>query len=227
MKTLCPTLILAVLLMLLSGCVTVPPKDYTAFRQYQPKSILVLPPQNQSTDINAGYSLLTTTTRPLSEMGYYVFPVVMVDQLLKENGLPSAAEMHEAPLDKLHEVFGADAVLYITVEKYGSKYMVLSTTTFVHANAKLVDCKTGTILWNDRVMVQLGGNSSSDPIAALVGAVVDQVVNKMVDQAHNAAYTASAILFTNPNTGLLKGPRHPAFGQPTGTGASAGPALIR
>jgi len=201
-------------LLLFTGCVTVPPKDYTAFRQHQPKSILVLPPQNMATDINAGYSVLTTATRPLSELGYYVFPVVMVDQLLKENGLPTAAEMHGAPLDKLHEVFGADAVLYLTVQQYGTKYMVINSTTVVEARGKLVDCQTGTVIWEDRVMAQLGGNSSSDPIAALVGALVDQVVNKMTDQAHNCAYMASAMLLANPNTGLLKGPRHPEFGKP-------------
>ena len=209
-----PAIILALLMLLLTGCVTVPPKDYTVFRQHQPKSILVLPPQNMSTDINAGYSVLTTTTRPLSELGYYVFPVVMVDQLLKENGLPTASEMHQAPLDKLHEVFGTDAVLYITVEKYGTKYMVISSSTFVQARGKLVDCRTGTVLWEDQVVTQLGGNSSSDPIAALVGALVDQVVNKMTDQAHNCAYLASSLLLANPNTGLLKGPRHPEFGKP-------------
>jgi hypothetical protein len=214
MKT--PAIILVLLTLLLSGCVTVPPKDYTAFRQHQPKSILVLPPQNLATDINAGYSVLTTTTRPLSELGYYVFPVVMVDQLLKENGLPTAAEMHQAPLDKLHEVFGADAVLYITVEKYGTKYMVISSNTFVQARAKLVDCQTGTVIWEDKVFTQLGNNSSSDPIAMLVGALVDQVVNKMTDQAHNCAYVASATLLANPTSGLLKGPRHPEFGKPAG-----------
>jgi len=204
----------ALLVLLLTGCVTVPPKDYTEFRKHQPKSILVLPPQNEATDIIAGYSLLTTTTRPLSELGYYVFPVVMVDQLLKENGLPTAAEMHQAPLNKLREVFGADAVLYITVEKYGTKYQVINSVTYVFARAKLVDCQTGSVLWEDRVNLQLGSNSGQDPIASLVGALVDQVINKLTDQAHNAAYQASAILLTNPRTGLLKGPRHPEFGKP-------------
>ena len=206
----------ALLALLLSGCGTVPPKDYTEFRKHQPKSILVLPPQNEATDIIAGYSMLTTTTRPLSEMGYYVFPVVMVDQLLKENGLPTAAEMHQAPLNKLHEVFGADAVLYITVEKYGTKYQVINSVTYVYARAKLVDCQTGIVLWEDRVALQVGGNSGQDPIASLVGAVIDQVVNKMTDQAHVTAFQASAILLTNPKTGLLKGPRHPEFGKPDG-----------
>jgi hypothetical protein len=200
--------------LLVSGCATVAPKDYTEFRRHQPKSILVLPPQNEASDIIAGYSILTTTTRPLSEMGYYVFPVAMVDQFLKENGLPTAAEMHQAPLGKLHEVFGADAVLYITVEKYGTKYLVFGSTSFAYARAKLVDCQTGITLWESRVATQLGGNSSSDPMAALVGALVDQVINKLTDQAHVAAYQASAILFANPKSGLLKGARHPEFGKP-------------
>jgi len=39
------------------------------------------------------------------------------------------------------------------------------------------------------------------------------VINKMTDQAHNAAFQASWILLANPNTGLLKGPRHPEFGK--------------
>jgi hypothetical protein len=140
-----------------------------------------------------------------------VFPVVMVDLFLKENGLPTGAEMHQAPLNKLREVFGADAVLYITVEKYGSKYMVITSDTFVNARAKLVDCQTGIVLWENRVAVQLGNNSGNDAVGMLVGALVNQIVNKVTDQAHVAAYQASAILLTNPTSGLLKGPRHPEY----------------
>jgi len=188
-----------------SGCATAP-KDYTAFRAHRPKSIIVLPPQNETNDIIAGYSLLTTTTRPLAELGYYVFPVMLVDQFLKENGLPTAAEMHQAPLAKLREVFGADAVLYITVEKYGSKYMVVAADTFVFARAKLVDCRTGAVLWEDRVQAHGGGNSG------IIEALVAQVVNKLADVAHPVAAQASWMLFTTPKKGLLKGPRHSEFG---------------
>ena len=51
---------------LLSGCATVKPKDYSEFRRAQPRSILVLPPINQTTEVIAPYSLLTTTTRPIA-----------------------------------------------------------------------------------------------------------------------------------------------------------------
>ena len=82
----------------------------------------------------------------------------------------------------------------------------------VEAHAKLVDCATGTLLWDGKVSLNQG-NGRSDPIAALVGAVVDQVVNKLSDQAHTVAASASWMLLTNPNGGLLKGPRHPEHGK--------------
>lgn len=188
---------------MLSGCATVAPKDYTEFRKSNPRSILVLPPLNESTDVGASYSLLTTVTRPLAELGYYVFPVVVVDQYLKANGLTVPGEMHQAPLAKLHEVFGADAVLYIVVEKYGSKYQVLSSTTMVYVRAKLVDARTGIVIWEGNAHTENAGQSG------LIEAVVTQVMSKMLDQAHAVAAMASSQLVSSPQGGLLRGPRHP------------------
>ena len=193
--------------LLLVGCNTVPPKDYAAFRQSNPRSILVLPPVNESNEVLAPYSLLTTVTRPISELGYYVVPVVMVDHLLKENGMGLPAEMHQAPLEKLRSVFGADAVLYITIEKYGSKYQLVASNTMVFARAKLVDARTGAELWQGRANTTYAGQSG------LIEALVEQVMNKLVDQAHNVAAMASYQLITLPGQGLLKGPRHPEFGK--------------
>ena len=191
----------------LAGCVTVKPKDYTEFRRSRPRSILVLPPVNESTDAGASYSVLTTTTRPLAELGYYVLPVVMTDDMLKQNGVTVPAEMHGVPLAKLSEVFGADAVLYITVEKYGSKYMVIASDSIVFARARLVDCRSGVTLWEGRVQASSGGQSG------LLEALVEQVVNKLTDQAHVVAAMASYQLLTPPGQGLPKGPHHPEYGK--------------
>jgi hypothetical protein len=190
-----------------SGCVTVKPKDYTEFRKRHPRSILILPPVNQTTEVGASYSLLTTTTQPLAELGYYVFPVVLVDQFLKENGLTVADEMHQVPLDKLYDTFGADAVLYITIEKFGTKYQLIVSNTIVHVRAKLVDCRSGLILWEGRAQVENSGQSG------LIEAIVDQVVRKLTDQAHLVAGMASYQLLTVPGQGLPKGPRHPEYGK--------------
>jgi hypothetical protein len=44
---------------------------------------------------------LSTLTKPLAEKGYYVLPVAVIDQFLKENGLPTPAEMNGIPLEKI------------------------------------------------------------------------------------------------------------------------------
>ncbi len=101
-------------LLLLCGCQTA--KDYTEFIKHQPRSILVLPPLNESVDIAGTYGVYSSVTKPIAEMRYYVFPVTEVDLFLKENGVPAAEEMHQVSLAKFREIFGADAVLYLTVK---------------------------------------------------------------------------------------------------------------
>jgi hypothetical protein len=71
-----------------------------------------------------------------------VFPVEEVDHFFKENGMPTAGEMHQAPLNRIREVTGADAVLLVTLEQYGSHYHVLNSTTVVKVRAQLVDTHT-------------------------------------------------------------------------------------
>ena len=147
-----------------------------------PRSVLVLPPLNQSVQVNAPYSYLSTVSQPLAEAGYYVFPVAVIDAFMKENGLPTPGEMHEVPLDKIGEVFGADAVLYVLIEDYGQKYQVLSSTTVVKAKAKLVDVPTGSTLWEGGVQVAQGsGDSGGGVIGMLVTAAVAQMIESTSD----------------------------------------------
>ena len=98
---------------LAAACNSVEPYDYTLFREHPPRSILVLPPLNNSLEVDASYSYLSTVTQPLAEQGYYVFPVAVVDALMRENGLPTPGEMHTVSLDRIADIFGADSVLLL------------------------------------------------------------------------------------------------------------------
>ncbi len=191
---------------LLTGCVA--PYDYTNFRAHPPKSLLVLTPLNESTDVRATYGYLSSVSRPLAEMGYYVYPVAVVDQFMKENGMPTAGEMQQIPLDKIRDIFGADAVLYLKIRNYGSKYRVITSTTMVSVEGKLVDVKTGTTLWEGKADVEQS-SSSDDIIADLILAAVDQAINSSTDQAHNLGYQANVQMFTTKDHGLLYGPYFP------------------
>ncbi len=136
-----------------SACATVQQQDYSNFRDHRPRSILVLPPLNESLEVDASYIYLSTISRPLAECGYYVFPVAVIDAFLKENGLPTPGEMHNIPLDKIHNILGADAVLYVTIEDWGQKFQVLSSNTVIKARARLVHVTSGKTLWLDPKML--------------------------------------------------------------------------
>lgn len=178
------------------GCAT-KPFDYTNFREHRPRSILILPPLNNSTDVRGTYGYYSTMTRPLAELGYYVFPIALVDEFLKNNGLPGPGEMHQAPIEKFGEIFGADSVLYVTIEQYGTKYRLLASNTGVQAKGKLVDTKTGLLLWEGtaRAQQQQGGGNGG-LIGILVEAAVSQVVNSAADTAHEVSIGANSLMFT-------------------------------
>jgi hypothetical protein len=192
---------------LLSGCATQKPYDYSALRAHPPRSILVLPPLSTSIDIKGSYGYLSTVTMPLAEKGYYVYPVVVVDQFMKENGLPTPGEMRQAPLDKIAANIGADAVLYVDLIDYGSSYVVLASVTTVTANARLVDVKTGTQLWDGTVHLQINDNGGGGNIfGQLIAAAIDQIINSATDRAHDVSRLANFQLLANKDNGLLNGP---------------------
>lgn len=205
-----------VCMLLLSACSTPSAKpDQSDFRNSKPKSILVLPPINLSPDIRGSLTFLSTVTRPLSEAGYYVFPVAMVDATFKENGLQMADDIHGAPLSKLQSIFGADAVLYITLEAYGSSYVVIDSQTVVRAKARLVDARTGTLLWQGQASASdaEGRDNNNGLAGVLINSVIHQLASNIGNPGHNVAKVASARLLSPQTGGILYGPRSPYHGK--------------
>lgn len=218
LKTAFGLALIGLLVALMTGCATNRSYDYTAFRAHQPKSILVLPPLNNSPDVRATYSVLSTVTYPIAEAGYYVFPVALVDQTFKENGLTQPADMHQASAKKLVDIFGADAALYITVEQYGASYKVLSSAVIVSAKATLIDLRSGKTLWTGAASAssEEGNNQQNNGglLGALLTSIIKQAIHSMGDQGHGIAQITSDRLFqAHPNGGWLYGPRSPLFGQ--------------
>ncbi len=101
--------------LLLGRCATHPPYGYTVYLANRPGFIVVLPVLNSSLEVAAGYTVLSRATYSLAEAGYYVFPVALVDEAFKQNGLTAANDIHNAPLHTLREILGAEAALYLEV----------------------------------------------------------------------------------------------------------------
>ena len=196
-------------LVLLNGCANLQPqpKDQSAFAQAKPSSILILPPTNDSTEVLAPYTLLSTLTRPVAEAGYYVFPVAMVDEYMKENGVYEPYEMHQIPLEKLHKAFQPDAVLYTHIESFGQKYVVFSSNTEVKAKAKLVSTDSGQTIWEGSAYaVESSGDGGGGIAGVLAAALVEQVLDSLDDRIIDVAKSASWQMIHNRNNGFIPGP---------------------
>jgi hypothetical protein len=159
--------------------------------------------------------MLSQVTFPLAESGYYVLPVSLVDETLKENGVTQAQDAHELPSTKLREIFGADAALYITMTKYGTVYQVLDSNTTVSAEARLVDLKNDKVLWTGTATASTAEqqNQNQGGLAGmLLTAIIKQVVDTVTDQSHPMAGLASRrLLSAGSHQGMLHGPRSPQF----------------
>ncbi|MFP6844895.1 MAG: GNA1162 family protein [Thalassolituus sp.] len=193
---------------LVTGCASTPPYNYEALLAASPRSIVVIPPKNDTVEVDAPYIYLSTISRPLAEKGYYVFPVAVIDNFMKENGLPTPEEMNSVPLDKIYENIGADAVLYVNINQWGQKYNVVSSKAMVSVSMKLVDGRTGALLWDGTASAEKKGPNSSDAglVGMLVLAVANQIAGSLVDSAPELARAANRIALNAPNHGLLNGP---------------------
>ena len=204
--------------LLLGACATPPaPYDYTAFRQSRPKSMLILPPVNDSADVNATYGVMATAATPLAEAGYYVLPVSLVDETFKQNGLTTPDDIQNVAVAKLHEIFGADAAVYLRVKAYGTKYLVFGSDTRVTVEGRIVDLRTGQQIWKGSATASSQESDSSNQgglVGLLVKAVVAQIANTVSDASFNYAAIANQRLLGAPiKNGVLYGPRSSHYQQ--------------
>lgn len=210
------TLILLVMVFCAQGCVTKKANhDYNAFKQSDPKSILVVPPINHSYELDAAAAIKANVTRPLAEAGYYVFPMALVSDTFTQNGYTIAEEIHQLTPSQLYEVFSADAALYIEIQQYGTTYSVLASDTVVSLSARLVDLKTGELLWQGRAQAASSEQRDEDD-NGLAEMLFSAVVNQVLDSAFDVGFDMSKkatnrLLSINKHDGILPGPKSPRY----------------
>ncbi len=217
---------------LLAACASPSPGGMPIHARVPPKSILVLPPINDSVEVRAPASFMSSVTAPLAERGYYVFPVVVIEELMRANGLPTATEMHQVPLAKLVEIIGPDAVLYPRITDYGRRFQLVNSSAVAEIQARLVDARTGEEIWSGaaRVTDDSGSGYSGGGLAgAILGAIVEHAVASSLESATDSdaalglMQRANYQMFSLGGNRLPFGARHPSYaapkGGPPGTGS--------
>ena len=146
-----------------------------------PRSILIVPVVNRSLDVDASNYVLSTLTVPLAELGYYVFPVNTVKVVLEQEGLYEPEQVRNMDTARLASLFGADAVLFVTINRWDAKYVVIATTVTVEFDYEL-SRSDGTRIWHANKRMQYSPQQNQQqgahPLAVLIAAMVDAAVTR-------------------------------------------------
>lgn len=200
-----------VALVMAGGCVAPPEKpDMSAFLAASPRSILVVPAVNRSLDVDAPNYLLSTLPIPLAEKGYYVFPVNTTKFVLEQEGYYEGDQIHAQSPQALAKLFSADAILYVTINRWDAQYAVLTTTVSVDFDYRLVG-KDGAEIWsaNKLMQYQPQNSNSGDPLAALIGAAINAALTRAAPNYLPLTQQANQQVFISGPTAIPNGPYLP------------------
>lgn len=193
----------------LSGCVAQPvKKDMSAFKAASPRSILVVPAVNKTLDVDAPNYLLATLPIPIAERGYYVFPVNTTKFVLEQEGFYEGERIHKEAPQTLAGLFGADAILYVTINRWDAQYAVIASTVTVDFDYRLVS-KDGTEIWKEQKIMRYSpqnNNNSASPAAALIGMLLSAAITRAAPNYIPLTQQANQQVFTMGPNALPEGP---------------------
>lgn len=193
------------------GIITNSETNNTRLSQYPkmydeaPVSILVMPPINNTTSIEAKELLYTSISKPLAEAGYYIISPHLSMDILKAESAYDAELFVNASLDNFAKFFGADAVIFSQIDRWEKVGIGIDTKIryFIRST------KTNEIIFDRTCDLFLDLTQRSN-INGLLGLLIDLtatlVTTAMTDHIE-AARKANYFIFTD----LPRGKYNPDF----------------
>lgn len=191
MKRIVYFLLLAVLF---SSCGTA--NNATRGQQYEkmyderPVTLLVMPPINNTANVEAKDFLYTSISRPLAEAGYYVISPLLVMDVFKSESAYDAERFVDAPLDVFKNYFGCDAVVFSEINSWAKqgfsiradiRYFIKSVST----GEIIFDRSCNLIL---DLQVRSGNNSPLGLLVDLAASAINTAATDHIVAARKANY---------------------------------------
>ena len=144
---------------------------YTEIYAEKPLSIMVMPPINRSTKVEAKELFYSSLIVPLSQKGYYVMPPLLTMEILKEESAYDAEMFINNSMKQVGSLFGVDAVLFTTIHEWGKTTIAARVRVVVEYT--LVSTKT------DEVMFSRTGDITYNPNSNTGSALGNLVANML------------------------------------------------
>lgn len=198
-------LLLPIALLTLASCSPTITRSvqYPKMYEEKPTTILVMPPINNTTNADAKDYFYSSLAMPLNNKGYYVISPYMALNLLKQESAYDSELFVEGSLEPFKNVFGADAVLFTTINKWEKK----AALSYINVDIKytLKSAKTGEILWEREGDVKVSFSSGNNN--SLLGMALDMLNTALTDHVV-AARRCNNFIFQD----LPEGKYSPQFG---------------
>ena len=168
--------------------------QYAKMYEEKPVTLLVMPPINNSTNVEAKDLLYTSISRPLAEAGYYVISPLLAMDILKAESAYDSENFFDAPLTAFNNYFGADAVVFSIIDSWAKRGMGIQTKI----RYVIKSAYTNEILFDRSCDLYLDLSIDSDSKSAL-GALID-----LAASAINTAATDHIIAARKANYYILR-----------------------
>ncbi len=189
---------ISLIVFILSGCAEMGTKQDAYPSMYtdrKPVSMLIVPAINESTAADAGDLLNVTVTQPFSNHGYYVMPMPIVADIFRREGILEGTQVKGLPTSIFKKTFGADSVLFMTIESWDKNYAILAGNVTVSIEYVLLSTETNEVLWSyDSTVVVDTSGSSGNIFVDLITTAVATGVADYVPVAYQVHATASEAL---------------------------------
>ncbi|MBA3988171.1 MAG: hypothetical protein C0463_03455 [Idiomarina sp.] len=169
------TFTVAFTVLVLNACVSAqPPVDQSRFSEPYTRSVLILPPANQTTAAQASELYYTSLAVPLTRAGFYVFPSLLTQRIMQNEGIIDGAQLDNVDLALFRQMFGTDMVLRTRVTRWDTSYVVITGSVTVSVEYELVSTHSGNILWeySGSITENTGSQNTS-----LLGALLETALN--------------------------------------------------
>lgn len=169
------------LLIVFIGCAA--PKRYVQPNPANPiKTIAVLPMVNQTNDIEGPEKVRAMFAERLPEWQYVVKPISEVNQILRDElGITLGSQLDMTTPQELGQKLGVDGVIYGALFDFDEKITGVLNIRKVRAGFKLVDTKTGSVVWGNGQGVRSETRMAKGDTGALAG--VASEVSKAQDRS--------------------------------------------
>lgn len=165
---------LSILFLVLTACASQRVVDHPRFADPRTRSVIILPPANETTAAQAGELYVTTMAVPLTRAGFYVFPTQVTREIMRNEGIVDGAQLDEIAPQSFYQLFGADMILRTRITEWNTSYLIIGGSVSVAAEFELVSTHTGEVLWNtrERRVANTSGGSSN-----LLGMLLETALN--------------------------------------------------